>query len=286
MLLLLSAARGWTCTPQRRYDGATAGHGPAPAGAEDAQLRHDDRPARAGGRLAVAESPSCGRAWMDRSPLCVSSFPHFATARIPKIPERRRIVPAPEARSMRCSSGVDQLELGRTLDRRADRAVDGTARHVVLERSPDGAAVDVASDLQQIAHVDALDHQDAVLDLDLPARLPNKTAFACVDVTRLQRAAEGSRQSATRGGHDVIQRRRPLGIAGSCNAIVLGDLVVDAEVDRLTLTRYLRPAQRTSNTLDSHPRDVLHLTHARDVTGRSSTRRRRGAQFLPEDDNG
>src|SRR5438128_10730111 len=97
---------------------------------------------------------------------------------------------------MRCSSGVDQLELGCAFDRRADGAVDGPARHVVLERSLDGGSVDVPGDLQQIAHVDALDHKDAVLNLDLAGRLPDKMAVPLVDVTRLHRASQGARESA------------------------------------------------------------------------------------------
>src|SRR5712691_7922014 len=184
---------------------------------------------------------------------------------------------------MRCSSGVDQLELGCAFERRPDGAVDGTARHVVLERSLDGGSVDVPGDLQQIAHVDSLDHEDAVLDLDLAGRLPDKTAVACVDVTRLQRASEGSRQSAAGGGDDVVERRRALGVSGSGDPVVVGDLVVDAEVDRLALTRYLRTPQRTSNALDPHPRDIRHLTHARDVTGRGSTKPRHAETSAPRE---
>ena len=150
---------------------------------------------------------------------------------------------------------------------------------MVLERSLDGGSVDVAGHLQQIAHVDSLDHEDTVVDLDLAGRLPDKTAVASVDVTRLQRASEGSRQSAAGGGDDVVERRGALGVAGSGDPVVVGDLVVDAEVDRLTLPRYLRTPQRTSNTLDPHSRDVLHVTHARDVTGRGSTKQRQRLSF-------
>ena len=142
------------------------------------------------------------------------------------------------------------------------------------ERSLDGGSIDVPGDLQQIAHVDALDHKDSVLDLDLAGRLPDKTAVARVDVTRLQCAAEGSRQSAAGSGDNVVQRGRALGVSGSGDAVVLGDLGVNAEVDRLALTRYLRAAQRSANAFDPHPRDVLHLTHDRDVTGRVSTKER------------
>ncbi len=122
--------------------------------------------------------------------------------------------------------------------------------------------------------MDAFDHQDAVVDLDLAGGLPDKTAVACIDVTRLQRAPEGSRQSAAGSCDDVIKGGRALGISGSGDAVVLGDLVVNAEVDRLALTRYLRAAQRSANAFDPYPRDVLNLTHDRDVTCRVSTRRR------------
>src|SRR6266851_5996492 len=108
----------------------------------------------------------------------------------------------------------------------------------------------------------------------MTGRLPDKTAVARIDVTRLQRAPEGSRQSAAGSSDDVIKRGRAFGISGSGDAVVLGDLVVNAEVDRLALTRYLRAAQRPANAFDPHPRNVLHHTHDRDVTGRSPTRRR------------
>ncbi len=134
-------------------------------------------------------------------------------------------------------SGVEQLELEfcRALDGGPDRAVDRTARHVMLERPLDLGAVDVGLDAQAISDMDPLDHKHAVFDLDLARCLTDEPAVACVDLTRLQRASEGAGESAAGGGDDVVERRRTLGISRSCDPVVLGDLVVDTEVDRLVL---------------------------------------------------
>ena len=122
--------------------------------------------------------------------------------------------------------------------------------------------------------MDPLENQDAAFRLDFTDGLRSQATPASIYSTRLQRAPEGSRQSAAGSCDDVIKRGRALGISGSGDAVVLGDLVVNAEVDRLALTRYLRAAQRSANAFDPYPRDVLNLTHDRDVTCRVSTRRR------------
>jgi hypothetical protein len=53
----------------------------------------------------------------------------------------------------------------------------------------------------------ALDHQHAVLSLDLADRLDLEPLTPNLDLTRFQRAGEGARQSPAGGCDDVIKRR-------------------------------------------------------------------------------
>jgi hypothetical protein len=98
--------------------------------------------------------------------------------------------------------------------------------------------------------VDPLDDEDAVLVLDLAGRLADQPSLARVDVTRLQRAPEGAGQSAGCGSDEVVERRRPLGLAASRDAVVVGDLVVDAELD--LRERELGTTQGPADALDAH----------------------------------
>ena len=112
----------------------------------------------------------------------------------------------------------------------------------MVEGPLDPRAVGVGVDPQLVRHVDATDPQDAVLDLDLAAADPDQPSFARGDLARLQRASEGSGQSAGSGGDDVVERRGPLDVAAPRDAVVVGDLVVDAEPDRLGRPRDVGPA--------------------------------------------
>jgi hypothetical protein len=101
--------------------------------------------------------------------------------------------------------------------------------------------------------MDPLDHEYAIVRLDLAGRITDQSSFAGLDLTRLQRASEGAGQSAGRCSDYVIEGRRVLSLAAAFNAVMVGDLVVDAEEDRLRLGRDGRPPKRPENTLDPHP---------------------------------
>ena len=107
---------------------------------------------------------------------------------------------------------------------------------MALERTLNRGPVGVGLEAQHVLHVDPLDHEHLVLGLDLAGRLADQPALARGDSTRLQRAPEGARQSAGGGGDDVVQRRSMLGLSAGRHAVVLRDLVVDAEEDGLGLT--------------------------------------------------
>jgi hypothetical protein len=109
---------------------------------------------------------------------------------------------------------------------------------VAGKRSLDLLPVDIGSDPKSVANVDALDHQDVVLEFDFAGRLALESAFARRDVTRrFQRASEGAGQSAGGGGDDVVERGGTLGLTSCRHTIVLGDSGVDAKGDRLILCR-------------------------------------------------
>ncbi len=61
---------------------------------------------------------------------------------------------------------------------------------------------------ETVDDVDPLDHEDAVLLLDLTGHGGGESTGRRRDPARLQRASERSGQSATRGGDDVVERRR------------------------------------------------------------------------------
>jgi hypothetical protein len=93
------------------------------------------------------------------------------------------------------------------------------------------------SDGESIAHVDAFDDQHAVLGLDLAHRLDFVALRIDFDLARLQRAGKGAGQSPPGCRHHVVERGRVGWVIVAADAIVFGDLGVNPESDRLTLSR-------------------------------------------------
>jgi hypothetical protein len=58
--------------------------------------------------------------------------------------------------------------------------------------------------LQPQAHMNAPDHEYILLQLDLADRFPHQASGGRIDLTRFQRASEGSRESTRGRGHHVI----------------------------------------------------------------------------------
>src|SRR5215210_8362062 len=107
---------------------------------------------------------------------------------------------------------------------------------------------------------DPFDHEHFALDLDLPDRL-------CVEVlerhlTRCQRARKSAEQSAARGSDHVVER----GVVGfyffAGDAVVLGDLTVDPEHNRLFANGEISAPDLTFHRLHLDLRDVLYFGHA------------------------
>ena len=78
-----------------------------------------------------------------------------------------------------------------------------------------------------VDHVDALDDQYVLLELDLSARHTSETLDG--DLARFQRASEGTGQSAGRSGHDVIERRGVRLDLRRINLVVLSHSAMNAE---------------------------------------------------------
>jgi hypothetical protein len=65
-----------------------------------------------------------------------------------------------------------------------------------------------AIELKVVADMNALDHEHVVHGTDFSRRLRNETPVTCRNLTRLQRATEGARQSTSSRRHDVVKRGR------------------------------------------------------------------------------
>ncbi len=90
---------------------------------------------------------------------------------------------------------------------------------------------------EPVAHRDPLDHEDSVALEDLALRLGVERVTFDLNPARLQRAREGARQSASRGGDHVVEARGLRCEVLGRDAVVLGDLGVNAELDRLAARR-------------------------------------------------
>lgn len=108
---------------------------------------------------------------------------------------------------------------------------------------------------------DALDHEDLVLDNHIALRLGAEPALAGVDPARLQRATQGAGQSTGGGCDDVVERRGVIGVLAGSRAVMLPNLIVGTEEDRLWLDGQVGPADRASLANDPHLRYVGRLIH-------------------------
>ena len=128
------------------------------------------------------------------------------------------------------SIGV-QVEAGRDGEAAADRSRDRAAVGVQTEHPLNGGPLCLVGG-QPVGHVDAPDHQDLAVQLDLADRVRVETTVSGGDAARLQRAPEGPGQSPGSRGHQVVQGgRMRLAVLG-VSAVVLGHRAVDPEGHR------------------------------------------------------
>jgi hypothetical protein len=151
----------------------------------------------------------------------------------------------------KAAAPLDELELGADLDAALEAARDG-ARARVEAVDALGLLATVLWDGQPVTHGDATDHQHLLVELDLADRLDVVALGIDFDLTRFQRAGEGAGQSPAGGGDDVVERRRVRRIVLRRDAVVLGDLGMHAECDRVVLGRQVRQPLRAAEALDPH----------------------------------
>ncbi len=111
---------------------------------------------------------------------------------------------------------------------------------------------------QPVGDVYAADHQYASFGFHFAHGLRGEPSFTRRNLARLQRAPEGSGESARRRGDQVIQGRRVRGMDVGIDTVVCGDLGVDPKQDGLGLDRQVGPSQRTLDAFDSHQRAIHH----------------------------
>jgi hypothetical protein len=125
---------------------------------------------------------------------------------------------------------------------------------------------------EPIVRCDALQHQHAVAVEDLADRFNVVSLGLNFDLTRLQRARERTGQSTTGGGNHVIEGRRARWEVACPAAVMLGDLRMNPEHDRLLLRGQVRETLRATEALDPDSRNVCWVGH-RAGGWRAGTRR-------------
>lgn len=107
-------------------------------------------------------------------------------------------------------------------NRSLKRARDWAATRVHLVNPLNGFPL-LRRRFQPVVDVDAPDHQHVFFEFDFSGGLRNELIVAGIDLTRLQRASEGSRESTGGRSHDVVQRRSMRRILVRRNLVVFGD---------------------------------------------------------------
>jgi hypothetical protein len=112
-----------------------------------------------------------------------------------------------------------------------------------------------------VANVDSLNDQDPFLGLDLAYDFNVIGLRVDFDLTRLQRAGKGARQSPASRCNDVIERRRVRRKLVGLNAVMFGDFGVHSEGDGLLLGGQIGKSLRATEAFYLHARDVRDLGH-------------------------
>ena len=86
-----------------------------------------------------------------------------------------------------------------------------------------------------------------------------QTTVARGNLARLQRASEGTRESASGGRNHVVEGRGDLCL--DVHSVVCGDRTVDPELHRVHRGREIRTAERALHTLDPDVGGVYDFAH-------------------------
>jgi hypothetical protein len=110
-----------------------------------------------------------------------------------------------------------------------------------------------------VDHMNAADDEDTLFELDLAPRFGRQSFHR--DLTRCQRAPEGSGQSPGGGGHDVVEGRGVRLDLRRIDFVVDRNLIMDAEAHRLRFSGQPGKAVRAAQPLDADLRDIHDLAH-------------------------
>ena len=128
----------------------------------------------------------------------------------------------------------DQFERRTNPDGSLKRASDGTVPRVDVV-NPFNRLPLVRRRSELIAYVNASDHKHVSLELNFSDCFRTKPVIAGVDLARLQRASECPGESTGGRGNDIIQGCGMRWISIRGNLVMLSDLGMNAEDDRLFL---------------------------------------------------
>ena len=172
------------------------------------------------------------------------------------------VTPAWSAARAREFSAPIHSKFGADGDGVPDAARDRALIGVEGMRTLHCGQVHVVVDPEVVADVDALEHQDAAVQLDLALGVSPETTASGGDTARFQRAPERAGQSTGRRSDDVVERGGMRRASVRRDTVMLGDLAVHAECDTAGLGRQRRPAQGPFLPLDTHLGPVGNRTYA------------------------
>jgi len=118
--------------------------------------------------------------------------------------------------------------------------------------SLDGLEIFVLGASQVVGDVNPFHYQDLSFQLDLPDRCRGEVSVACVDATRLQRASEGSSQSASGCRHQVVDSGGIGRVGIHVCLVMLGDPRMDTERDVVRAPGKPRLAYGAPDSFDLH----------------------------------
>lgn len=144
---------------------------------------------------------------------------------------------------------TQERELGRDVDAAADAAVHRAAPGVDV-MSTLGDALLFCCCAQSIPHMNAADDEHAILLLDLAFCFRYQASCVRRNPARLQRAPQGTGQSASGRRDHVVECGGPLDIG--LTSVMRRHGSVDAEVHRILASRYPRAAIRPFHALDAN----------------------------------
>jgi hypothetical protein len=153
-----------------------------------------------------------------------------------------------------------EVQLARDLYTVLDGPSNRTAILVHFDHALYGLAILLLSGEME-SLLDPLEHEHFIFRLYLSNRVSVEALPVKGNLTRCQRAGEGAEQSAARCCDQVIESARVRLLLVERDAIVLGDLAMNAEGDRLFLRRNVRQPNLALNRLELDSRDVGYVSH-------------------------